>query len=157
MGNNISVLKIFKVLSLFITSVELYSQDTIRYEKLQSIGKINILITSIELYDDSSFTWTSEHDLSWSEYGIYTFNKDTLILHFYYSFFDNINKDSIDWDETKKTIEIKEVRKYLINKNKMHRIKTNGRLERWTNGRTMFNDKWRFLTFGYRKTWYVLR
>ncbi len=124
------------VFCINISSVNLYSQDTIRYEKLQSVGKMNFVMSSIELYEDSSFTWTSEHDLSWSEYGIYKINMDTLILNFYYSDFDNISKDSINWMQTKKVKEIDETRKYLRKKNKMYKIRKNGRLEKWTNDRT---------------------
>lgn len=138
-------------------AINSYCQDTIRFEKLQFIGKkVNVLISSIELYNDSSFTWTNEHDLSWSEYGIYEVNKDTLMLNFYYHDLDNINRDSIDWIDIKKTKEIVKIRKYLMIDNKMYKIKKNGRLEKWTKYRTMFRDNWRWLTFGIRKTYFII-
>ncbi|OFX87820.1 MAG: hypothetical protein A2W99_16020 [Bacteroidetes bacterium GWF2_33_16] len=147
-----------KTLFLIISFIAInsYSQDTIRFEKLQSIGKTYVLISSIELYNDSSFTWTNEHDLSWSEYGLYEVNEDTLILNFYYHDLDDINKDSIDWVDIKKTKEIVKIRKYLMIENKMYEIKKNDRLERWTKDRTMFRDNWRWITFGYRKTYFII-
>jgi len=147
----VTILIIFSLIAL-----NLHSQDTLRYEKLQSIGKVYVLISSIELYDDSSFTWTNEHDLSWSEYGIYEINEDTLILSFYYHDLDNINRDTIDWADIKERKEIMKIRKHLMIENKMFTIKKNGRLEKWTKDRTMFRDFWRWLTFGYRRTYFII-
>lgn len=63
---------------ILITNIAL-SQDTIRY-----IGFLDKLIyESIDLYPDNTFKWTSEYDLSWSEFGYYKINKDTLQLDFY--------------------------------------------------------------------------
>ncbi|KXX66494.1 hypothetical protein AVL50_31705 [Flammeovirga sp. SJP92] len=64
---------------LLIHSTHTYSQDTVKY-----IGTINNLIIyeSIELYSDSTFKWTSEYDLSWSEYGQYQIINDSLILSY---------------------------------------------------------------------------
>lgn len=55
------------------------AQDTIRY-----ISKLDgfLIYDSIELYSDSTFKWTSEYDLSWSEYGKYKLSDQILILNF---------------------------------------------------------------------------
>lgn len=56
-----------------------YAQDTIKY-----VGKLDgfLIYESIELYSDSTFKWTSEYDLSWSEFGKYKLSDQTLILIF---------------------------------------------------------------------------
>jgi hypothetical protein len=41
-----------------------------------------LIYESIELYSDSTFKWTSEYDLSWSEFGNYKLSDQTLILNF---------------------------------------------------------------------------
>jgi hypothetical protein len=60
----------------------LFGQDTITYK-----GTIKgILIETIELYSDNTFKWTSEYDLSWSEYGLYKTVSNTLQLKYYLKF-----------------------------------------------------------------------
>jgi len=56
-----------------------FAQDTIRY-----VGKLDdfLIYESIELYSDSTFKWTSEYDLSWSEFGKYKLLDQILILNF---------------------------------------------------------------------------
>jgi hypothetical protein len=56
-----------------------HAQDTIKY-----IGKLDgfLIYESIELYSDSTFKWTSEYDLSWSEFGKYKLSDQILILNF---------------------------------------------------------------------------
>ena len=56
-----------------------FAQDTIRY-----VGKLDdfLIYESIELYSDSTFKWTSEYDLSWSEFGKYKLSDQILILNF---------------------------------------------------------------------------
>lgn len=56
-----------------------HAQDTIKY-----VGKLDgfLIYESIELYSDLTFKWTSEYDLSWSEFGEYKLSDKTLILNF---------------------------------------------------------------------------
>lgn len=73
--------RLFAIL-IFITTGFLgktFAQDTIRY-----VGKLDgfLIYESIELYSDSTLKWTSEYDLSWSEYGKYKLSDQTLILNF---------------------------------------------------------------------------
>jgi hypothetical protein len=86
--------------------IDMLAQDTIRY-----IGKLDglLLYESIELYPDSSFKWTSEYDLSWSEYGKYTLCDNKLILIFNES------------DKTK-------IRSYSIENDKMYLIDDNNQI-----------------------------
>jgi hypothetical protein len=60
----------------------LFGQDTIIYRGF--VGRI--LYESIELYPDKTFKWTSEYDLSWSEYGLYEIDNNNLQLKYYISF-----------------------------------------------------------------------
>lgn len=67
---------------IFITAGFLsktFAQDTIRF-----VSKLNgfLIYESIELYSDSTFKWTSEYDLSWSEFGKYKLSDQILILDF---------------------------------------------------------------------------
>ena len=93
------------------------SQDTIRYEGIVSV----MLYESIELYSDNSFKWTSEYDLSWSEYGIYKIKQDTLILQYYG--FDNIDIDTSESiNESPSKTEY-----FLIGDNQIYRLNKRGR------------------------------
>lgn len=93
------------------------SQDTIRYEGIVSV----MLYESIELYSDNSFKWTSEYDLTWSEYGIYKIEEDTLILQ-YYGF------DNIDIDTSESISESPNKTEYfLIGDNQIYRLNKRGR------------------------------
>lgn len=67
---------------IFITTgfiSKTFAQDTIKY-----IGKLDnyLIYETIELYSDSTFKWTSEYDLSWSEFGKYTLTDQILTLNF---------------------------------------------------------------------------
>ncbi|GAB2779636.1 hypothetical protein [Salinimicrobium soli] len=72
-------MKIFYFL-IFLNGLNLFAQDTIIY---QGVLRDNILIETIELYPDSTFKWTNEYDLSWSEYGRYKMTENQLILNHY--------------------------------------------------------------------------
>lgn len=72
-------LKIFiPLLLIWITKVK--AQDTIKYVEI--IGDA-LLYESFELYPDSTFKWTSEYDLTFSEYGKYKINDKILELNYY--------------------------------------------------------------------------
>jgi len=101
------------------------AQDTIRY-----VGKLDDLLIyeSIELYSDSTFKWTSEYDLSWSEYGKYKLSEQKLTLNFNESGENKI-----------KTYEIEKDKMYLLDKNglKVKKLKDKS-----------FKTKWSWLKFG---------
>ncbi|UAB82317.1 hypothetical protein INR76_06035 [Marixanthomonas sp. SCSIO 43207] len=82
-------------LSIFLIGTNLYAQDTIVYK---GILRNTFLIETIELYSDSTFKWTNEYDLSWSEYGKYKIAENKLILdHYIFSVYPETMslKDSI--------------------------------------------------------------
>jgi hypothetical protein len=58
------------------------SQDTTRYYGI--LG--SFLLESIDLYPDSTFKWTRQYDLCWSDYGFYEVNKSKLKLKFKLNF-----------------------------------------------------------------------
>ena len=60
-------------------SVGSFAQDILKYQGF--LSKV-LLVESIELYPDGTFRWTSEYDLSWSEFGEYEMSTDKLILNF---------------------------------------------------------------------------
>jgi hypothetical protein len=68
---------------LVITALQLIGQDTTIYIGL--LGN-KILYETIELYPDSTFKWTSEYDLTWSEYGIYEIDSNKLELKYFLEF-----------------------------------------------------------------------
>ncbi|WP_375334486.1 hypothetical protein [Flagellimonas sp. C4] len=87
-------MKILFLLTLLNTA-NIFAQETIVYK---GILKNTFLIETIELYPDSTFKWTNEYDLSWSEYGIYKIAENKLILdHYIFSVYPETMslKDSI--------------------------------------------------------------
>ena len=64
---------------LLFISINLYSQDIIIYNGI--LGKLSI--ETFEFYPDSTFKWTNEYDLMWSDYGKYKIEGNQLILDFY--------------------------------------------------------------------------
>lgn len=69
---------------VFISGLTLpvLGQDTLSYQGILG-GKI--LYETIKLYPDGTFKWTSEYDLSWSEYGLYKLEAENLTLDYYLS------------------------------------------------------------------------
>ena len=68
---------------IFINGLNVFAQDTIVY---QGVLRGDFLIETIELYPDSTFKWTNEYDLTWSEYGQYKIADNKLTLnHFIFS------------------------------------------------------------------------
>ena len=66
----------------FCCSNKLFGQDTIIYRGFAD----RILYESIELYTDKTFKWTSEYDLSLSEYGLYEIDNNSLQLKYFIKF-----------------------------------------------------------------------
>jgi hypothetical protein len=106
-----------------------YAQDTIKY-----VGKLDgiLIYESIELYSDSTFKWTSEYDLSWSEFGKYNLSEQTLILNFKETAGNKV-----------KTYMIENDKMYLIDNkgNKVKRVKDKSVKLKWSwlkNGRHKF-------------------
>lgn len=149
-------MRIAFLLIALLVCFSVHSQDTITYSKIQSIGKTYVHLESLELYGDSTFTWTSTHDLQWSEYGVYTISDDTLFLEFYYGDIDGFHRDSIDWHNLPDTLEPRRTQKCFIDGKKMFKVLPNGKLEKWTREKTLFKDSWRWLFLGFRKTFYRL-
>ncbi len=120
---------------IFITigfSIKSYAQDTIRY-----VGKLDDLLIyeSIELYSDSTFKWTSEYDLSWSEFGEYKLSDQILILNF-----------NETWGNKVKTYEIENDKMYMLDNkgNKIERIKDKS-----------VKLKWSWLRNGHHKFYFI--
>ena len=63
-------------------SFSVLGQDTVSYRGILG-GRL--LYETIKLYPDKTFKWTSEYDLSWSEYGLYKFESENLTLDYYLS------------------------------------------------------------------------
>lgn len=60
-------------------SISVFAQETVKYSSFLD----NVLLyETIELYPDSTFKWTSEYDLQWSEYGTYKIKGSELILSY---------------------------------------------------------------------------
>ena len=94
------------------------NQDTIRYQGIASI----MLYESIELYPNNIFKWTSEYDLSWSEYGIYEIKDKKLILK-YYSKLNELNKTLLsEITESPDKAEF-----FLIGGNQIYRVNKRGK------------------------------
>lgn len=117
---------------IFITiglSIKTFAQDTIRY-----VGKLDdfLIYESIELYSDSTFKWTSEYDLSWSEFGEYKLTDQILILNF-----------NETWGNKVKTYMIENDKMYMLDNkgNKIERSKDKSVKKKWSlfrNGRHKF-------------------
>jgi hypothetical protein len=121
--------KMKKCVVLFIIFLSVISkgssQDTIRYS-----GKIKdiILYESLELYHDNTFKWTSEYDLTFSRYGIYSISKDTLKLYF----FDiNPPKTMSITDSIKLIKTPSEMSRYIFYKNKLYWTNRRGKRTSW--------------------------
>ena len=68
---------------ILLNGLNLFAQDTLVY---QGVLRDDFLIETIELYPDSTFKWTNEYDLTWSEYGRYKIADNKLTLnHFIFS------------------------------------------------------------------------
>jgi hypothetical protein len=106
------------ILSLILTTItnNVFAQDTVRYN---GILKGFLLYESIELYTDGTFKWTSEYDLSWSEYGLYKVTNETLLLNYY----PGINKISKEISVSEKPIKVEE---FEIYQNKLYLLDQNG-------------------------------
>ncbi len=120
---------------IFITigfSIKSFGQDTIRY-----VGKLDDLLIyeSIELYSDSTFKWTSEYDLSWSEFGEYKLSDQILILNF-----------NETWGNKVKTYVIENDKMYMLDNkgNKIERIKDKS-----------VKLKWSWLRNGHHKFYFI--
>jgi len=74
-----TIIKVSAFCLIAIPSTAQNDLDTISYTG--TLGPM--LYETIELYPDKSFKWTSEYDLSWSEYGTYTIEEDELKLEYY--------------------------------------------------------------------------
>lgn len=108
-----------KVISIiiFLIGTNFYAQDTIVYK---GILRGDFLLETIELFPDSTFKWTNEYDLTWSEYGNYKIADKKLILkHFIFldypetmSLNDSISK--IDKPTKTRILEIENNRIYPV-------------------------------------------
>lgn len=68
---------------IFLIGTNSFAQDTIVYK---GILRGDFLLETIKLYPDSTFKWTNEYDLTWSEYGKYKIAENKLVLkHFIFS------------------------------------------------------------------------
>jgi hypothetical protein len=77
-------IKVIVILVFIIRcSDSLFGQDTIFYRGYIP-GKL--LIETLELYPNKTFKWTSEYDLSYSQYGVYNLANDNLELKYYLAF-----------------------------------------------------------------------
>ena len=98
---------------------KIHAQDTIKY-----VGKLDgfLIYESIELYSDSTFKWTSEYDLSWSEFGKYKLSDQTLTLNFNESGGNKVKTYTIENDKM-----------YLINNGrKVKKIKDKSVKSKWS-------------------------
>ena len=131
------------IFGLTFLSANMTAQDTIRY-----FGTINgkLLYESIELYPDNTFKWVSEYDLSWSEYGIYKKNSDSLILKYY-----TIN-DKIDIDKFAKPSK-KEI--FLRANDGLYRLDDKGRKIKKRKDKSI-NTRWGWL-FGYKYKYKIVK
>lgn len=91
-----------------------------------------MIYESIELYSDSTFKWTSEYDLSWSEFGEYKLTDYILILNFNETCGNKV-----------KTFMIENDKMYMIDNkgNRIERIKDKSVKNKWSwfrNGRYKF-------------------
>jgi hypothetical protein len=126
--------RLFAILIFIATGFlgKTFAQDTIRY-----VGKLDgfLIYESIELYPDSIFKWTSEYDLSWSEFGKYKLSDQTLTLNF-----------NETWGNKVKTYEIENDKMYLLDNkgNKIERIKDKS-----------VKLKWSWLRNGHHKYYFI--
>jgi len=108
-----SIKKYCLTIFLIFTISLIKAQDTITY-----IGKLDVMLyESIELYPDSTFKWTSEYDLSWSEYGFYSINDGILKLDFYINFSDKSSE-----------LEPDKIKKYQLVNDKMYLLDSKGKV-----------------------------
>lgn len=133
---------------LLFISINLYSQDKIIYNGISG----DFLIETFEFYPDSTFKWTSEYDLKWSDYGKYKIEKNKLTLDFYIwmiypetmSLIDSIS--CIPKKFRTKNFELEDNRIYTLNKK-------GRRITRKNEG--FFRRKWAWL-FGNKKKYKIL-
>ena len=111
------------IIYLFVLfEFDLYAQDTIIYE---GILQKSFLIETYELYPDSTFKWTNEYDLIWSEYGKYEIDSNKLVFkHFIFSDYPRTMTlpDSISL-----TIQPKEIKTYEIEQNRIYPLNEKGK------------------------------
>jgi len=105
-------------LSFLLNSINAQKQDTIRYEGTLGI----MLFESIELYPNNYFKWTSEYDLSWSEFGLYENNGKDLILKFY----DNLDESNKILSENENSTHTK-TEILMIDGNQLFRLNKKGK------------------------------
>lgn len=108
---------------VFISGLTLpvLGQDTLSYQGILG-GKI--LYETIKLYPDGTFKWTSEYDLSWSEYGLYKLEAENLTLDYYLSSEQPTKMSLVD---TIRHIErpIK-TEKFIVGNDRLYRINNRG-------------------------------
>ena len=73
-----------RILTILIFVATGFLSKTIAQDTIRFVGKLNgfLIYESIELYSDLTFKWTSEYDLSWSEFGNYKLKDQILTLNF---------------------------------------------------------------------------
>ena len=116
----ISLQILFTVILVF--GMEGRAQDTVVYK---GILRGDFLIETIKLYPDSTFEWTNEYDLTWSQYGKYKLVDNKLILDFYiFSDYPETMslKDSISYIAEKS-----ESRRYEIENNRIYPLTDQGK------------------------------
>jgi hypothetical protein len=126
--------RLFTILIIITTGFlsKTFAQDTIRY-----IGKLDnyLIYESIELYSDSTFKWTSEYDLSWSEFGRYKLTDQILILNF------------------NETVGNK-VKTYVIENDKMYVLDNKGKKTERIKDKSV-KTKWSWLRNGRHKFYFI--
>lgn len=107
-------------------SLSVLGQDTLSYRGILG-GKL--LYETIKLYPDGTFKWTSEYDLSWSEYGLYKFESENLTLDYYLS---SEQPKTMTLVDTVKLIEkpIK-TENFIVGDNQLYRLNDRGEIIKW--------------------------
>ena len=98
-----------------------FGQDTIIY---QGIVNRKLLYETINLYPDKTFKRTSEYDLKWSEYGIYSIENNYLKLT--YKFGGKKNSES-GKDSVSKAEKTNKTEKFLIENIYLYRLTDSGK------------------------------
>ena len=124
-----------------------FSQDTTKYYGV--LG--SFLYETIELYPDSTFKWTRNYDLCWSDYGLYETNKSILKLKFKLE--SSFPKTMSLRDTLVRIDTVLFVRNFLIDKSRFYCLDSKGKKVKWLKN-DFFDNNWSWLTFGYHRLRY---
>jgi hypothetical protein len=149
----INIKSILFLIILLTYNDNLFSQDTIRY-----IGTVGtFLYETIELHQDSTFssTWTTDYDLSRTDYGLYEQNNKNIKLKYKLNDLDFRLPTTMTLKDTLINInKIYRERNFKIINDKIYLLKANGKIVKRLKIKA-FKSKWSWLTFGYQKLNYI--